>query len=459
MCVGHYQLMKRYRIRKQYRTRVRFTCCGCLTIFIIIIAAICRCSCSCSRTAKDADSTAIRSYRLNEHLTNTIGAGPEFAEMDSIIARYLRRWEINGAQLAISRNDSLVYARGFGKADKGVAMQPSHIMRVASVSKLITAVGVMKLRDMGRLRLSDHVFGPHGILSDTAYTNVITDKRYFDITVEQLLRHKAGFTNYAGDPMFSTRYIMMQNRLTTPPNHRTLLRIVLRRRLGYTPGTMRHYSNLGYMLLSEIIARRSGMSYENFMRRYVLEPAGCYDFHIAGNYYKDRRPNECRYYMHLTCQPTYEFNNSGRMVEKCYGENDIPRLSGAGAWCASAAELCRLIASIDGCPVVPDVISPKAVADMTRPMPDHDFSLGWNYTPTNAPWVRTGSLVGTSALVLHYPDGECWVFITNTSTWKGHAFSHDTMALFDRLRKKYGPHFPHRNLFEPQTPKQQDAAK
>ena len=76
---------------------------------------------------------------------------------------------------------------------------------------------------------------------------------------------------------------------------------------------------------------------------------------------------------------------------------------------------------------------------MTREMPDHDYSLGWNRTPRNSPWVRTGSLVGTSALVLRYPDGECRVFITNTSTWKGHAFSHDTMALFERPHGSTAP--------------------
>lgn len=440
--------MKKYRIREQYRTRVRLSCAGCLTVVVLVIVAISRCSCACTGTHTGADTLRATGVHLNDSLSNEVGSCPELHDMDSIMERYLRRWEINGAQLAISRNDSLLYARGFGKADEGVEMQPSHIMRMASVSKLVTAVGVMKLCDMGRLRLSDRVFGPHGILNDTAYTRAITDKRYLDITVEQLLRHKAGFTNYAGDPMFSTRYIMMQNHLAKAPDHRTLLGIVLRRRLGYTPGTARRYSNLGYMLLSEIIARRSGMSYERFMRTQVLEPAGCYDFHIAGNYYRDRRPNESRYYMHLTCKPTYEFNNSGRLVEKCYGENDIPRLAGAGAWCASAAELCRLVASIDDCPVVPDIISRRSAEAMTREMPDHDFSLGWNYTPKGKPWVRTGSLVGTSALVIRYPDGECWVFITNTSTWKGHAFSHDTMALFERLRKKFGPAMPRRNLFE-----------
>lgn len=442
-----------YRIKKQYRTKVRLSCLGCLTFIVVIISSICRCTCSsCSSyksQEKDSIYEASNRKHLNDTLTNALSAQPELHAMDSIMQRYLKRWEIHGAQLAISRHDSLLYARGFGYADKDrkIPMEPSYIMRMASVSKLVTATGIMKLRDMGKIRLSDKVFGPKGILNDTFYVNSIRDKRYFDITVEQLLRHKAGFTNYAGDAIFSTRYIMQQNHLTTPPDHRTLLRIVLRRHLGYTPGTAQRYCNIGYTLLSLIIEKRTGMSYENFMQRYVLYPAGCYDFHIAGNYLKDRRPNETVYYMHSSSVPVPEFNNSGRMVVRCYGENDITTSLGAGAWVASAAELCRLVASIDGDRIVPDVISPQAVKLMTQEMPDHQFSLGWNFTPRNRPWIRTGSLVGTSALVLRYPDGECWVFITNTSTWKGHKFSQDTMALFEKLRKRFGSKMPKRNMF------------
>lgn len=442
-----------YRIKKQYRTKVRLSCLGCLTFIVVIISSICRCTCSSCSSDKSREKDSIyevnHRMHLNDTLTNAMSAQPELHAMDSIMQRYLKRWEIHGAQLAISRHDSLLYARGFGYADKDrkIPMEPSYIMRMASVSKLVTATGIMKLRDMGKIRLSDKVFGPKGILNDTFYVNSIRDKRYFDITVEQLLRHKAGFTNYAGDAIFSTRYIMQQNHLTTPPDHRTLLRIVLRRHLGYTPGTAQRYCNIGYTLLSLIIEKRTGMSYENFMQRYVLNPAGCYDFHIAGNYLKDRRPNETVYYMHSSSVPVPEFNNSGRMVVRCYGENDITTALGAGAWVASAAELCRLVASIDGDRIVPDVISPQAVKLMTQEMPDHQFSLGWNFTPRNRPWIRTGSLVGTSALVLRYPDGECWVFITNTSTWKGHKFSQDTMALFEKLRKRFGSKMPKRNMF------------
>lgn len=431
--------------RRLRKKRIFFS----LLVLCLVIYTIVRQCSSCSRKNNPDIERTVSHTHLNDTLTNSMSDAPELADMETALKRYFERWELNGAQLAISRNDSLLYCKGFGWADKesGQEMQPGNVMRLASVSKLLTAVGIMKLAENHVLKLSDKVFGDKGILNDTAFTNVIKDPRYFDITVEQLLRHKAGFTTGAGDPMFSTRYIIMQNHLTVPPDHRTLMRILLKRRLGYTPGTAKRYSNVGYTLLSMIIEKKTKMTYENFMRKFVFEPAGCYDFHIAGNYLKDRRKNEVKYYMHKGSEPVYEYNNSGRMVEKCYGENDIPRLAGAGAWCASAAELSRFVASIDMLPAIPDILSKESVEFMTREMPDHDFSIGWNFCPKGKPWIRTGSLSGTSALVLRYPDGECWILITNTSTWKGHGFSNDTMSLFDKLRKKYSSKFPKRNLF------------
>ncbi len=437
--------------RKMARRRIRKK--RVFTVCLILVAAILfmtrSCISRCTSTIAEEKKDTVPALHLNDSITNALSDGKEYREMDSLIERYLKRWEINGAQLVITRNDSLLYARGFGFADKehGIKMEPNMLMRFASVSKLITAVGIMKLWEQKKIRMNEKVFGPKGILNDTLYNNSIKDKRYYDITVEQLLRHKAGFNNYAGDPVSSTRYIMMQNHLTTPPDHPTLLKILLKRHLGYTPGEGKCYSNLGYMILSMIIEKKSGMKYENYMQKYILQPAGCYDMHIAGTYLKDRRPNETKYYMHQGSIPVYEYNNSGRKVEKCYGDTDLPRLSGAGAWCGSAAELSRLIASIDGMPHVKDILSKKAVEFMTREQPNHDYSIGWNYTAKGRPWIRTGSLAGTSALVLKYPDGQCWILITNTSTWKGHGFSNDTMAFFEKLRKKYVATLPKKDLF------------
>ena len=86
---------------------------------------------------------------LNEVLTNDSSDFAELKGLDKKVEAYMKRWEFKGASLAITRNDSLLYAKGYGWADEemNVEMQPSHIMRVASVSKLITAVGIMVLQD------------------------------------------------------------------------------------------------------------------------------------------------------------------------------------------------------------------------------------------------------------------------------------------------------------------------
>ncbi len=411
-----------------------------VVIVVAIVYAVRRCGTGGCGTDESARVDSLP--HLNDLLSNSLSGHDGTAEMDSVVAKFIHRWELKGLQIAVSRNDSLVYAKGYGWADKenGEAMTPTHIMRIASVSKLITAAGIMRLQEMGKVKLTDRVFGDRGILNDTAYTNVITDKRYFNITVEDLLRHRAGFTNGAGDPLFSTRYIMMQNHLSVPPDHRTLLRIVLRRRLGYEPGgDARRYCNIGYVLLSMIIEKLSGESYEEFMQHEVLRPSGCFGFAIANNYEADRHPGEVKYYMHKEAQPIEEFNNSGRMVVKCYGENNIPELAGAGAWCASAAELCHFVAAIDGDAHYPDILGKEQVEAMTEEMPAHAFSLGWNFTTEKA-WTRTGTLSGTSAYVAYYPQvRQCWVILSNTSIWKGQGFAQEASQLIEKLRDKYSP--------------------
>ena len=77
--------------------------------------------------------------RLNKLLTNELSSRPETEGMDKDIERYMKRWELRGVQIAVSRNDSLVYAKGFGWADeeRGEAMTPGRIMRIASDRKSV----------------------------------------------------------------------------------------------------------------------------------------------------------------------------------------------------------------------------------------------------------------------------------------------------------------------------------
>ena len=384
--------------------------------------------------------------RLNQTVTNADSDIPELAGLDKKIRYYMSKWQFKGASLAITRGDSLVYAKGYGIADAGIDMEPGHIMRMASVSKLITAVGIMVLQDRGMLNIKDTVFGPSGILKDTLFTSVIKDKNHYKITVEHLLRHQGGFHR---DPVFSSRDVKNQMQLDHAPNKEDFYRLVLSRKLKFVPGTWQKYSNFGYLLLSDIIEEVSGMPYEEFMRKEVLAPAGCFDMHIAKTYYKEKRCNEVRYYTHEgDGQFIEEYNGSGKIVERCYGGNNIPLLSGAGAWCGSPIEIARLVASIDGDPGVPDIISSEAVAQMTEYLDTETFSLGWNDTNPDKGWSRSGTLSGTCALVKRFPDGECWILITNTSSWKGPKQANYTNELFRQCRAAYSKKLPKQNLFE-----------
>ena len=386
---------------------------------------------------------------LNVTLTNEMSDTSSLAGFDRMVKNYLTYWAIHGASLSVMRNDSLLFAKGYGEADSGLEMQPGYILRMASVSKLVTAAGIMVLQDRGLLNIKDHVFGPDGILNDSTYNAAIKDTLYYRITVEDLLRHKGGFSRRGGDPMFSTRWIMMQNGWSEAPTQEQLMELQLKRRLKFVPGTAQEYSNFGYLALSMVIEKVSGMDYETFLQENVLRPAGCVDFHIAGNYYKHKLPNETRYYVQHDDEPAEEFNNSGRKVIRCYGGNNVTGLSGAGAWAASTPELALFVASIDGRPEVPDIISRESVDLMTEYFDESTYSLGWNDTKDGY-WTRTGTFAGTSALIKYFPDGECWIFISNTSTYKGPGLARHTAELFDRLREKYSTRLPARNMFYPE---------
>ena len=78
------------------------------------------------------------------------------------IEAYRQRHRIPGLSIALSKDGRLVYAAGFGQANKstGEEVTPDHLFRIASVSKPITAVAIMKLAEEGKLSLDQKVFGP-----------------------------------------------------------------------------------------------------------------------------------------------------------------------------------------------------------------------------------------------------------------------------------------------------------
>ena len=382
---------------------------------------------------------------INERISNENSDFPELKRLDHAVDSFLQQWLIEGASLAIMRGDSLVYAKGYGWADKeaGKPMQPGTKLRLASVSKLITATGIVRMLEDSLLTLQTPVFGPDGILSDYSYK----DKNYNLITIEHLLRHQGGFSIRGGDPLFQTKTMMYLWGLEEPPTGEQITENLLKRKLSFTPGSGQMYSNFGYLLLSQCIEKVSGLPYEEYIQKEVLQKAGCTDFHLAGNYEKDRLRGESKYYVQPNDELVPAIDKPDSVV-RCYGGNDIRALSGAGAWVGSTVELARFVASIDALPEVKDIISRESVDLMTSGHTLDIYPLGWVECNEEGRWTRTGSFSGTCALIRLYPDGECWIMVTNTSSWRGYRFSKNIAGLFKKLRARFSGRLPKQNLFE-----------
>ena len=384
---------------------------------------------------------------INHLFDNSVSELEEMAAFDRTVERFLKRWEIMGASIAIMKDGKLLYCKGFGWADKeqNVPTEVKHIFRIASISKLITATGIMKLYESEKLSLDDKVFGETGILCDSMFSN-IKDARIKQITVEHLLRHQGGYSIRAGDPLFNEVSVARQLGVQPPVSFDDMVRYAAETRLRYRPGAGNMYSNLGYVVLSKVIEKVSGMPYETFIQDSILHPIGCWDMHIGYSFYEKRYPNEVRYYEPADTEPVELFDGSGQLVPRCYGGCDLQVLSGAGGWVASPTELMKFITAIDPEDSKPDILQAKTIAYMTE-TDKARYPIGWMQTTVSDDWKRTGLLSGSSAMLKRQHDGFTWVFITNTSSWAGSRFPSKISAMMKQALAKVKK-WPDRDLFE-----------
>ncbi|MCK9305392.1 MAG: serine hydrolase [Bacteroidales bacterium] len=391
---------------------------------------------------------------INQLLSNEISDLEETKRFDSQIETFMRTWAIKGLSLAIMKDEKLIYAKGYGWADRerGEEMDVSHIMRVASVSKLITAAAIMKLSEEGLLSLDDKPFSEEGVLDLPQFQN-IKDRRVRDITIDHLLRHRAGFTLRGGDPLFNTLTVKYRLKLDTVPAPDDVIAFSLRSNLGFTPGSSSRYSNLGYLILSRLIEVITGESYESYVKSKVLNPAGIYDMHLGRNLYEQKRDNEVRYYEPDNQELIPSFTDGTTMCSRCYGGNNIEGLMGAGGWIASPTELLLLAASLDGRNSVKDILSKESIDYMTS-SGGGILPAGWSKANSRE-WSRTGTLSGSSALVKYQKSGYAWAVVTNTSSWNGSRFPRQIDYQFKKAILKVTS-WPGRNLFEISQQAQQE---
>jgi CubicO group peptidase (beta-lactamase class C family) len=176
---------------------------------------------------------------------------PVAPALDPSLREWVSQYAVPAASAAIMQNERLVATFGFG------GMQAGAPSRIASLSKAITGICIAQLVDAGRLSFTTPL---GGVLAPTfARLGQPVDPRFKAITIEQLLRHRAGLPREAmrGAPARDLKGSFV-NILATP--------------LAENPDGAMTYSNIGYLTLGMVVEAVTGSDYERYCREVALRP-------------------------------------------------------------------------------------------------------------------------------------------------------------------------------------------
>ena len=284
--------------------------------------------------------------------------------------------------VAVMIDGALVHQAAFGEriAGSGEAVDVADRFRIASISKVITAIVVMRLVEQGVVSLDQPV---GQILADHLLLPAYTPEAA-GITVRQLLSHTSGFPKHQ-NTFFGGGAV----------SYADAVRVGLTSGIGATTYT---YSNMNFAALSVLIEAVTGLTYETVVAEQLFGPLGLVGMRLTGTY--DLGPDEVSHH-------------------PAAGRNYMEALGGAGAWNATPADVVTIINSID--PATPGwkALSPDSMATMryTVPtgLPPDGYGLGIINYPGDA-WGHTGTIEHAHSMVLVQPDGVTWAISVSGET-------------------------------------------
>jgi N-acyl-D-amino-acid deacylase len=352
---------------------------------------------------------------------------------DRAFRALMDRWDIPGGALAVLEDGEIVLARGYGYADvgQGELIRPDSLFRIASVSKPVTAVAILRLVQEGKLDLDAPVFSLLAEIQPPEWASV--DPRTYEITVRHLLEHSGGWDHgVSGDPMFKTAEIAREMESLDPADCPSVIGYMFGRALDFDPGSQWAYSNFGYCVLGRVLEETSGQTYEDFVRSEILEPIGLESMRLGRTRLADRRLGEVRYYDYEGAALVRSvFPEVSALVPMPYRGFHLEAMGAHGGWVASATDLARFVWALDTGSPATFLESETRTVMLARPEPpswdgtSRYYGLGWQVRPAGkgSNWWRTGSMPGSSAVLYRTSAGLVWAALFNTRPdTSGHEF-------------------------------------
>ena len=200
-----------------------------------------------------------------------------FPEIEKLFVSYAER--MPGAVMGIIIDGELVWVKAAGVRQVGQkatdstdskndaegsesrnVVTPETVFRIASMTKSFTALAILKLRDEGKLSLDDPVMRYVPALAELSYPTADSPT----ITIRHLLTHSEGFPE---DNPWGDRQLAQTNET---------IRAWMRAGIPFStaPGTQFEYSNYGFAILGQIVAKASGRPYADYVRDNILRPLG-----------------------------------------------------------------------------------------------------------------------------------------------------------------------------------------
>lgn len=346
------------------------------------------------------------------------------SHFNSTITSFMEERSIPGLSVAVTYDDRVVFASGFGYADieNKRLVDTRDRFRLASVSKSITAIAIMHLEELGLFQVTDRVFGPTGVLGHVYGRKPYSDA-VLNITIQHLLEHSSGFVNedMCGpqcDPTYLSEFMDLDQ-------WELVGALLDHYEPSHEPGTFASYSNFGYFIAGRVVEAASGVfPYEKYVKEDVLAKMGVKDMRIARN---QSRKHEVEYYDFKDPTLPYQLH--------------VERRDSVGAWVATPIDLVKIATRIDGLSGKKNFLNKTTRALMYEqsPVKQSDFAKGWRVKLEDERLIeacKDGDYPGTNSILeINFVNKTSFAIVVNAEIPRNDRFhgGHDLKTLMDGL--------------------------